>query len=389
MSRKRAALLTIGTEVSNGQIINRNASWLADQLVNLQIDPVWHLTVPDMPEEMSDALSLAAARAQIVLITGGLGPTADDFTRQIVARWSDDELVFDPASWEKIERRFEKLGITAPASNRQQCFFPSRARIVDNPYGTANAFSFEQGSVRFWCLPGPPDEIKAIWDNSLSRELSTLAEGSAGERLFRWQCLGLSESALGEIVEQAIQGSPLSSGYRPHFPYVEIKIWCRESEIEANRSYLETLDQVLRPWLVGKDDADCAQEFLQLLRPYREVWIDDAASCGAIAERLANGWAKSKLDATQLFFREQFPGPTPLAQLAPPLPDTLHLSISPLNDEGIWIIRWRTAHQNREQELKLAFRRDLKRFERERRYICEKSLLAWCRAHEGGGVRLA
>lgn len=389
MTRLRATVLTIGTEVSNGQIVNSNASWIADQLVNLRIDPVWHLTVPDFEAEMLDALRIAAERCQILLITGGLGPTADDITRQIVARWCDDELVFDPASWTKIEDRFSKLGIPAPPSNRQQCLFPSKARVVDNPYGTANAFHIERKGVQIWCLPGPPDEIKSIWKTSLRADLQELAKGSHAQELLRWQCLGLSESALGEIVEKAIAGSTLTSGYRPHFPYEEIKIWCDESDLKRNRPYLDALDEVLKPWLVGKDDYDCVFDFLNQLRDFRQVWIDDAASYGAIADRIALAWGRAKMGDTQLFFREQFPGSTPLESRTQPPPDVLHLSVSPLDAEGHWKIRWHSAEQLREQELRLAYKRDPKRFERERKFVCEKTLVSWNRAAALGGFRLA
>ncbi len=388
MTRIRATILTIGTEVSNGQIVNSNASWLADQLVNLKIDPVWHLTVPDAEDEMIDALNIAADRCRILLITGGLGPTADDITRQVVARWCDDQLVFHEDSWKKIQSRFERFGHPAPESNRQQCYFPSRAQIVDNPFGTANAFHLQRGKLLLWCLPGPPDEIKAIWSKSLRDELREMGKGSQALILYRWQCLGLSESALGEIVEKAIAGSTLTSGYRPHFPYEEIKIWCLENEREKNRSYLEGLDLVLKPWLVGKDDADCAVTFLEQLRPWREVWIDDAATYGALAERLAIAWSKAPLPDTRLIFREQFPSPHQCPDLEKPGDNVLHLSIKTLDEKGAWTIRWHSSSQLREQTLQLAYRRDPKRFDRERRFVCEKSLVAWNLALSEG-IRLA
>ncbi len=382
MSSLRAAILTIGTEVSTGQIINSNASWIADQLVNLKIDPVWHLTVADVPAEMLAAMDVAAARADIILITGGLGPTSDDITRQIVSEWCGDQLRFDEASWTALVERFERLGIPVPESNKQQCFFPSRGRIVENPVGSARAFAVQRGKNHIWSLPGPPEEIKGIWRHSLREELAHLAKDSSGTRLYRWHCLGLSESAIGELVEGAIAGSRLTSGYRPHFPYVEIKMWCDDDAIATSAPYFAKIEAVLKPWLVARDDEDCALLFLESLREYKEVWIDDDATAGALADRLGQVWTKAKLDTTRIVFRERFPfvGEEELpAWTAAPPQGVLHLRLSPMRGDGTATISWHSPQQKREQTIKMPFKRSPARVDRERRFITEKSLVLWCR----------
>ena len=166
MSQYRSSLLTIGTEVSSGQIVNTNASWLSDQLINLHYEPVCHVTVPDGEQDILEALDFLAARSEYIFVTGGLGPTLDDITSHVITRCVADELRFDESSWLQIQNRFQQLGIPAPESNRQQCYFPSRAQIIANPKGTANAFSLNHGKHFICCLPGPPEEIKAIWQNS-------------------------------------------------------------------------------------------------------------------------------------------------------------------------------------------------------------------------------
>lgn len=379
MKSLRAAILTIGTEVSTGQIINSNASWIADQLVNLKIDPVWHLTVPDVPQEMTAALEVAAARADLILITGGLGPTSDDITRQIVCEWTGDRLQFDEPSWLAIQERFARLGIAVPESNRQQCLFPSSGRIIENPVGSARAFAAEKGALKLWCLPGPPEEIRGIWKHSLGAELAELARGSSGQRLYRWHCLGLSESALAELVEAAIAGSQLTSGYRPHFPYVEVKIWCADAAIASSAPYFAKIEAALKPWLVARDDEDCAHNFLLQLRDYEEVWIDDDASAGALADRLGQAWIKAKLESPRLIFRERFPAKSAARDWPSPPAGVLHLSLGAMQEDGSWTIAWHSPQQRREQSLKMPFKRSSQRADRERRYITEKSLIAWSR----------
>ncbi len=383
MEPLRASILTIGTEVSTGQIVNSNAAWIADQLVNLKINPVWHLTVPDDEREVVDALDFAATHSQLLFITGGLGPTADDITRQIVSRWWGDPLVFQPACWDKIVQRFQTMGLSTPAeSNRQQCYFPGQALILDNPAGTADAFCLRRERLQLWCLPGPPEEIKAIWKQSIHAQLLELSRGSDAFQLFRWHLIGKSESALGEIVETAIAGSTLISGYRPHVPYIEIKIWCRESELSRNQHWLDKLDTALSPWLIGRDDEDSIDRLLARFQDFSHIMVRDCGSTGAFADRLGQAWRKLGKVDIQLEVHNRFPSAHAEPENAPmrPGPGELILEILPVQEDGSWNIIWRSEQVNRQQTLKLPYRRDVRRFDRERRFVSEMSLAAWSKA---------
>jgi len=384
MEPLRASILTIGTEVSTGQIVNSNAAWIADQLVNSKMNPVWHLTVPDDEREMLDALNLAAGRSRLLFITGGLGPTADDITRQVVSRWWGDSLEFQPGSWEKIIQRFQMFGITPPESNKQQCFFPSQARVLDNPAGTADAFYLQRKDLQVWVLPGPPEEIKAIWRSSIQHQLMELGRGSDSFRLFRWHLIGKSESAVGEIVEAAIAGSSLVSGYRPHAPYIEVKIWCRESEMLSNQSWLDQLNVALHPWLIGRDDEDSIDQLLQRFNDFSHIIIKDCASSGAFADRLGQAWKRMSNNDIRLECHEHFPCAQPEPENAPlrPGPGELILEILPLQEDGTWTIVWRSELVNRQKTLRLPFRLDKKRFDRERRFISEMTIAAWSKAED-------
>ncbi|MCX6131387.1 MAG: molybdopterin-binding protein [Proteobacteria bacterium] len=382
MEPMRASILTIGTEVSTGQIVNSNAAWIADQLVNLKINPVWHLTVPDDECEIIDALNLAAQRCQLLFVTGGLGPTTDDITRQILSRWWGDELNFQQSSWEKILQRFQTLGIHAPESNKQQCWFPSSAQVLDNPAGTADAFSLKRLGLQIWCLPGPPEEIKAIWKKNIQSQLLELAKESDSFRLFRWHLIGKSESALGEIVEAAIANSSLISGYRPHAPYIEVKIWCRESELDKNKVWLDKLDQALSPWLIGRDDEDSVDRLIDRFKGFRRIIVYDKGSNGAFGDRLGQAWKKLQDFGLEFEVHNQFSGLSSKKSIAvgKPAEHELILSIGVMEDDGSWTIQWQSAHVHRQQTLKLPYRRNLQRWDRERKFISEMSLAAWSKA---------
>lgn len=384
MTRVKAAILTIGTEVSTGQIINSNAAWIANQLTDHNIDVDYHLTVADEKKAMLDALAILGDRVQLLLVTGGLGPTRDDFTREVINEYWQDKLVFHPASWQKIEQRFAQLGLSPPASNKQQCYFPSNALVIANPEGTADAFALQRGSLTLWCLPGPPQEIKAIFQASLVSELKKLGQGQDASLLFRWHLIGKSESALGELVEATIAGSTLSSGYRPHAPYIEIKIWSKASEVAQNQAWLDRLDLALAPWCVAKDDEDSGWNFFQSLLSFEHVAIEDAGTLGAFVERIGAIWQKlpqPKPEISSLSYMMEREG-----KAAPPLQleRSLTLSIGALNEQGEWLISWQNQQIKREKKLCLPFKRHPKRWDRERKFVCEMSLAAFQQQMQAG-----
>src|SRR5262245_60987652 len=128
----RASILTIGTELTTGQITNRNAAWISERLTAFGLEVALHETVPDERVLMLDALRRCSAQATYVFVTGGLGPTQDDFTRDIIAEWAGRKLEFHPPSWKRILDRLGQFGIPVAESNRRQCFFPTGAEIIEN-----------------------------------------------------------------------------------------------------------------------------------------------------------------------------------------------------------------------------------------------------------------
>ena len=163
----KAFLLAIGTELTEGQITNRNAVYLSEQLARLGIEVVRHETVADDRGEILGALVRAESAAELIFVTGGLGPTSDDFTRELAAEWLGETLEYREESWKKIVHRLESRGIIVAESNRQQCFFPRGAEVLPNAEGTADGFRVERGKVQAWFLPGPPREIAALWSSAI------------------------------------------------------------------------------------------------------------------------------------------------------------------------------------------------------------------------------
>lgn len=286
----RATLLTIGTELTQGQILNRNTAWLSKRLSDLGFEVRWHLTVADDREQMRDAMELSATRSDLMIVTGGMGPTSDDFTRDVLSEWSGFPLEFRAESWKKIVDRLTERGIPVAEANKQQCYFPKSSEVFENGEGTADGFRFTRAKCEVFALPGPPRELEHLWDRFVRASLLSRFPGLAPERLETWKCLGISESALGELVEKTVAGSGLKTGYRASVPYVEVKIWVPSGlEKTAAESAIARLDSVLQPFCVSRGENDLAFHFLHQAQTKTgtiAITVLDLGTQGILAERL-------------------------------------------------------------------------------------------------------
>jgi molybdopterin-biosynthesis enzyme MoeA-like protein len=228
--------------------------------------------------------------SQLVFVTGGLGPTSDDFTRDVIADWCEKPLLFDEASWQRIVDRLSRFNVTVASSNRQQCFFPLGATILPNPEGTASGFTISLGSPtqQMWVLPGPPREVSAIWAQGIEASIRTLCPHLQPQKLLTWQCIGKSEAELGEITEIALQGSGLLTGYRAHRPFVEVKVWCPENLLAEKKIWFEKLEEAISPWIVTRQGEDLAARLLRHFYRNEAIEILDSATAGLLAQRLGD-----------------------------------------------------------------------------------------------------
>jgi len=283
----RALILAIGTEILEGQITNRNAAWLSEHLVSIGFDIVRHEAVADDRIEIGRALARAEQDADLLIVTGGLGPTSDDFTRECISEWAAAPLEFSNSSWARVNERLNSRGIEVAESNRQQCYFPKAADVFPNPNGTADAFFLRARNLATYVLPGPPREIEGLWKKSVENHLLDQFPNLTITHCLKWKCLGKSEAALGEIVEKALEGIPYKRGYRATLPYIEVKLWIPEDELPTPLSSRArgALDRVLSPYAMAKNDGDLALHFLRQLSaldPSRSILIIDAGNNGAL-----------------------------------------------------------------------------------------------------------
>jgi nicotinamide-nucleotide amidase len=239
-----AAVLSIGTELTRGELVNTNAAWLGEELTKLGFDVVEHATVDDRLERIVTLIRRFAETHKVVVATGGLGPTSDDLTTMAAAAAAGVELRRDESVVEGIREKFKAFGRVMPESNAKQGDFPRGAQVLPNAVGTAPGFALSLGEARFFFVPGVPREMKHIFHESIVPAIAELAEPRTHQVHIR--TFGMTESGVAQALsglEEKHEG--LTLGYRAHFPEIEVKVHVRaDSAPEAERRSESIADEV-------------------------------------------------------------------------------------------------------------------------------------------------
>jgi nicotinamide-nucleotide amidase len=202
----RAEVVGVGTELLLGQITNTNARWISERLAEIGVDVLYHQVVGDNEGRIEDALRLALSHADVVIVTGGLGPTQDDITRQAVARVAGAGMVRRPQLEEMIRAKFARAGRDMAESNLVQADVPEGARVILPDLGTAPGLAVEIEASRLYALPGVPAEMREMMEGTVLRELSSLAgPASIASRIVR--CVGIPESRVAELTDDLFRAS--------------------------------------------------------------------------------------------------------------------------------------------------------------------------------------
>ena len=191
-AHRTAAILSIGDELTLGQKLDTNSQWLSRRLMDLGVQPVEHATVDDELDRIAGAITRLCASVDLVIVTGGLGPTSDDLTRAAVAKSLGDVLVEDPRALHMIEAWYRSRGRDMPPANRVQAQRPASARILPNRNGTAPGLFAMATGATIICLPGPPGEMRPMFERWQSRRLRPPADRVVRTRVL--QTFGAGES---------------------------------------------------------------------------------------------------------------------------------------------------------------------------------------------------
>jgi nicotinamide-nucleotide amidase len=201
----KAEILAVGTEILLGDIVNTNSHYISKRLADLGISVYYQTVVGDNEGRLYDAYKLAFERADIVIATGGLGPTKDDLTKEIGAKYFDKELVLHEESLDYIKNFFDRLNRPMSEGNRKQAIFPKGSIILTNPNGTAPGCIIEENNKILIMMPGPPKEMAPMFEDSVVPYLQKFSDGVLVSKVLR--VLGLGESAMAERVNDIIDNN--------------------------------------------------------------------------------------------------------------------------------------------------------------------------------------
>ncbi len=200
----KAEIIPIGTEILLGNIVDTNSSFLAHQLPLLGIDLYFISTVGDNQERLVDALKKAWTRADLIITTGGLGPTQDDITRQAIAELVGEELRVNPEIWKELQALFSQHHWKIPQSNIRQATVIPSAKTIPNPIGTAPGWWVEKHGHIVIAVPGPPDEMQLMWEEGVLPRLRQKAT-SAVILSKTIKTFGLAEAKIDELLAPLLQ----------------------------------------------------------------------------------------------------------------------------------------------------------------------------------------
>lgn len=218
-----AAILAIGTEITRGEIVNTNATWLSTELTSAGFSVATVESIPDDLDQIVDTLRRLGAAHRFVIVTGGLGPTTDDLTALAAARAANVNLVRDDNTLLAIRRRVESRGAVMNPSNEKQADLPAGAEILPNQNGTAPGFALTIGSATAYFMPGVPKEMKPMFSEQVLPRIRPSASNNAHQIVLH--VYGMRESAIGEALAGVEAQHPgVTLGYRVHFPECDVKV---------------------------------------------------------------------------------------------------------------------------------------------------------------------
>ncbi len=285
----KAGILTIGDEIVAGFSVDTNSVWLAQELLRKGIVVATKASVGDDLKAIEGVLARWDRELELVITTGGLGPTHDDVTKTAFCRYFNSDLQFDEEYWEVLVKRFQKRGFEIPASNRSQAEIPVKAEALPNSVGTAPGLKFQSGTTTFFVLPGVPTEMKAIMTDHL---LPTLDDGE----VVSWVTIrttGIFESALAARLEPLVSSlKDVQVAYLPAYTGVDIRLRSATTGDKGRRiieSAAGKIETLLGDLTYGRDDATLEGVVGRLLAERQETLaLAESCSGGLTASRVTD-----------------------------------------------------------------------------------------------------
>ncbi|MGV8981163.1 competence/damage-inducible protein A [Clostridium sp.] len=288
----KAEILAVGTEILLGDIVNTNSQYLAKRLADLGISVYHQSVVGDNPQRLLEAYRLAFSRADLVIATGGLGPTKDDLTKEVAFEYFGKQSVVHKPSLKIIENYFKFMDRPMVKSNVKQACFPVDAVILPNNNGTAPGCIIEENGKMVALLPGPPREMKPMFEESVAPYLQKFQQGVLVSKVLR--VIGVGESSAEEMIEDILdnQSNPTVAPYAKDGEMI-FRITAKANTKQEGMKLLEPMEATIRSRLganiYGEGDTTLENVLGKMLID-KKLTISTAESCtgGMVAAKLIN-----------------------------------------------------------------------------------------------------
>lgn len=287
-----AEIVSIGTEILLGEIVDTNASYIAERLPALGIDVYYKHAVGDNLNRLAEVIGRARERADIVITTGGLGPTEDDLTREAIAQVHGEQTAVDPDLETWLRDLYKRRGNVMPERNIKQTWLIPSARSINNPRGTAPGWWAERDGKIVIAMPGPPSEMTRMWEEEVAPQLVKLATGTVLIKR-TLKTAGMGESNVDEAISHLLKGNNPSIGLYARADGVHVRMGAKAPTAEEARALIEPVEaeirQILAPHVWGTDD-DTFESVVGETLAERSLTLAAMESCtgGLLADTITN-----------------------------------------------------------------------------------------------------
>lgn len=286
----KGEIIAVGTELLLGNIVNTNAQYLSQKLAELGIDVYYHVVVGDNLKRAVDTIKRSLERSDLIITSGGLGPTDDDLTKEAVSEALGLKLLPNEEAIRTVKSIFEKSGRTMPERNIKQGYIPEGGKIIENDNGTAPGILIEKGGKTVIMLPGPPKELKPMFEDRVVPYLSTKTNSTIRSKILR--VIGIGESSVEEMLKDIFdsQTNPTIAPYAKEGE-VHLRITAKSGDPKASEKMIRDMEAqvrtILKENIYGCDDETLEQTVVKLLlKKKKTLAVAESCTGGTVAGRL-------------------------------------------------------------------------------------------------------
>lgn len=284
----KTEIIAIGNELISGDVVDTNSSYIAKNLISLGIETSFHTSVGDCPFDIKKALECALVRSDLIFLTGGLGPTDDDMTAQIVADFFGKKFVYNEQIWQNIKSTLEKMGKNIDIYNQKQAYIPENSKYFLNYSGTAPCILIEENNKKIFLLPGVPSEVKFFFKQNIKEYVQNLSKISIKTKKIKLS--GIAEAKVNEIIKDIVEKSATTIAFLPQSSELIVKITAKAENAELASDILKRAEKEivsrLKDFIFGYDE-DSIEVILRNIFTKMNKTVSIAESCtGGLISKL-------------------------------------------------------------------------------------------------------